>query len=75
MNLEITSSTPYEGGYSVQISDTEHHFRHRIVGANEGEWVTYEQIAILDNVRHATEYFLGILPTEVLFEVSEIKET
>lgn len=67
------------GPYSVEVSDTSEGFRHRITKTVQqpgkkraktvGLWYGYEFIAQLDNMRHATNYWLGTFPAERLFSV------
>lgn len=71
--LPVTSQKPYECGYTVQISDTESGFRHRIIRNFDnvkGLWAKYEQPATLDNYAHFTQFFEGEFTPETLLKLT-----
>ena len=75
MEYRITDVLKYSNGYNVQVSNTSECFMHRIArpAHNElGAWVSYLCIAQLNDQRHCTDYYKGLLPTETLFEVKEV---
>ena len=75
MCIKITSITKFLYNCSVEISDTEYGFFHRIVqGEQKGAWANFTSIASLVNMRHCSNYYLGILPTETLFSVKIIEK-
>lgn len=68
--MEVTHEFPHESGYTVQLSDTEAGFAHRIIKGDEcGGWVGYSDVASLHDARHCTQYYSGIFPAEQLFRI------
>ncbi len=73
----VTRTIKYVDGWAVEISDTMHDFHHRVTHTLHdevvvGQWVGYEHISQLHEMRHATNYFEGVLHNEVLFSTTEL---